>query len=76
MRGVLFFGGESAVGSTGGCGSTEGHLIPCYRTQSAFLEEAASQLSLKSVVQLRGEGRCRECGRCREGWVKACMGES
>lgn len=75
-EGLSAFGGVSAAGSTGCCGSTEGHLIPCYRTQRAFPEEAASQLRVKSVVQLHGERLWEECGRYREGWVNACVGES
>lgn len=68
MRGFLSFSGVSAVGSTGRCGSTKGgHLSPCSRTQRAFLEEAASLLRLRSVVQLHGEGLWEVQGGLDEG---------
>lgn len=67
-EGFLSFVGVSAVGSTGHCGNTEeGQLTPCYQILRAFLEEAASQLRLKSEPQLQKEELWGECGRCREG---------
>lgn len=60
------------MGSAGCCGSTEeGQLTPCHKIWRAFLEEAASQLRLKSELQLQHEELWGERGRCREGWAKA-----
>lgn len=48
------------------------HLNPCYRTQSASLEEGASPLRRRSAVPvpLHGEGLWA-LGEVQEGWAKA-----
>lgn len=64
--------GVSALGSTGHYASTEEEQLNfCYKILRASLEEAASQLRLKSELQVQNEELWGECGRWREGRAKA-----